>query len=143
MCFISEGSVEWISRPRSRLFVNAGQTARIKWKFPAGAMAITYEKKTTISGDKTRIAYKEGAANPVILDGYKGKIRIEKSGALSVLKAGLKDEGYYGISIVYKSNTLVDEVEIMIQGNIYNDYTRNNDCVEFYSLSSLCNLMNW
>ena len=116
--FCVEATVEWISRPRSRLFVNAGETAEIKWRFPPGARLITYKKKS-ILGYEVMIASKQGAAEPQMFNATESIIRIEKSGALSILKARLKDEGFYEIAIAYdKGITLKDEVEIKIQGKI-------------------------
>jgi hypothetical protein len=115
-----EAKVEWISRPRSRLFVNAGETAEIKWRFPPGAKLITYKKKS-IQGDEVMIASKQGVGEPEMFNATESVIRVEKFGALSILKAGLKDEGFYEIAIAYnKGITLKDEVEIKIQGNILN-----------------------
>ncbi|XP_028412705.1 hemicentin-1-like isoform X2 [Dendronephthya gigantea] len=112
----TEAAVEWISRPRSTLFVNAGETAKIDWRFPSGARLITYKKKSTIFEDGITIAFKKGSVKPEILSATKSIIRIEDSGALSILKAGLKDEGYYAIDIVYNMGiTLKDEVRIKIQ----------------------------
>lgn len=109
--------MEWISRPRSTLFVNAGETAKIDWKFPSGSRLITYKKKSTILGSGITIAFKKDSATPDILSGTKSIIRVEDSGALSILKAGLKDEGFYEIDIVYDMGiTLKDEVQIKIQG---------------------------
>jgi hypothetical protein len=116
--FLIEAAIEWISRPRSRLFVNAGETAEIKWKFPSGAILVTYKKKA-ISGDEVMIASKQGSAEPQMFNATESIIRVEKSGALSVLKAGLKDEGFYEIAVAYKSGIILeDEVEIKIQGNV-------------------------
>ena len=110
--------MEWISRPRSRLFVNVGETAEIKWKFPSGARLIIYKKKTIV-GDEIMIASKQGLAEPQMFNATESIIRVEKSGALSVLKAGLKDEGFYEIAVAYNNGIILkDEVEIKIQGNI-------------------------
>lgn len=113
-----EASVDWISRPRSRLFVNAGETAEINWKFSPGAKLITYKKKT-VEGDEIMIASKQGAAEPEMFNATESIIRIGKSGALIILNAGLKDEGVYEIVVAYnKGITLKDGVEIKIQGNL-------------------------
>lgn len=100
--------------------MNAGETAEIKWRFPPGAKLITYKKKS-IQGDEVMIASKQGVGEPEMFNATESVIRVEKSGALSILKAGLKDEGFYEIAIAYnKGITLKDEVEIKIQGNILN-----------------------
>ena len=76
------------------------------------------------------IASKQGDAEPEMFNATKSVIRVEKSGALSILKTGLKDEGIYEISITYnKGITLSDEVEIKIQGD-----------VKYYILSDLLNI---
>jgi hypothetical protein len=104
--------------------VNAGETAEIKWRFPPGAKLITYKKKS-IQGDEVMIASKQGVGEPEMFNATESVIRVEKSGALSILKAGLKDEGFYEIAIAYnKGITLKDEVEIKIQGNILNIYMK-------------------
>lgn len=108
--------MDWISRPRSRLFVNAGETAEIKWKFSPGAKLITYKKKS-LEGDEIMIASKQGDAEPEMFNATESVIRIEKSGTLSILNAGLKDEGVYEIIVAYnKGIILEDGVEIKIQG---------------------------
>ena len=112
-----EASVDWISRPRSRLFVSAGETAEIDWKFSPGAKLIIYKKKT-VDGNEFMIASKQGAAKPEMFNATESIIRIENSGALTILNAGLKDEGVYEIVVAYnKGITLKDRVEIKIQGN--------------------------
>ena len=111
------GAVDWIHRPRNRLFINEGETARINWKFvTAGAIVVVYNKKaSSLSTKETRIATKKEGFPATIANGYQDKIFVGKSGALRIINAGISDEGFYGIRITYETGYLTDEVEIKIQ----------------------------
>ena len=115
---ISGATAEWIYRPRSRLFVNTGETARINWKFVSGAIVVVYEKKPNSLGQGNRIALKAAGSPPEVMKSYRDKILVEESGALKIANAQLSDEGFYSIRITYKTNTLTDEVEVKLQGRL-------------------------